>query len=73
MLKNFKWNERENLEEEMKDKIGCPLTDGMIELMDCVVCSDTASGMLKEYCIPDKFKQKRNWRDICKNCIYHEM
>lgn len=57
----------------MEDKIICPLIDDMIEVGDCVVCSDVSSGMLKEECITDKFKEKKNWKDICKNCKYHEM
>lgn len=57
----------------MEDRIKCPLIDNMIEVGDCVVYSDVASGMLKENCIPEKFKEKNNWRDICKNCKYHEM
>jgi hypothetical protein len=55
------------------DEIMCPLIDDTIEIGDCVVCSDVSSGMLKENCIPDKFKDKKNWKDICKNCKYHEM
>ena len=43
----------------MEDRIECPLTGGMIEIWECVVCSDTASGMLKESCIPDKIQEEK--------------
>lgn len=53
------------------DTIECPLIDDLIYIGDCVVYSDIASGMIKERCLPDKFKAKENWRDICKNCQYY--
>lgn len=56
----------------MEDEIKCPMIDAMIEIGDCVIYSDVASGMLKESCIPEKFKENENWRDICKGCKYHE-
>lgn len=55
------------------DTIKCPLVDDAIDIGDCVVYSDVVSGMLKEKCIPERFKEKKNWKDICKNCKYHEM
>lgn len=55
------------------DAIKCPLIDEFIEIGDCVVYSDIARGMIKERCLPDKFKVKENWRNICKSCKYHEM
>jgi hypothetical protein len=55
------------------DTIICPMINDLIEIADCVVYSDVTSGMLKDYCIPDKFKEKNNWRDICHRCNYHNM
>lgn len=57
----------------MEDKIQCPLIDGLIEVGNCVVYADVASGMLKGICIPNEFKEKKNWRAICKNCKYHTL
>lgn len=57
----------------MEDRIRCPLVDDMIEVGDCVVCSDVSNGMLKENCIPEKFRQKKNWKNICKNCKYYDL
>ncbi len=57
----------------MEDQIKCPLIDDMIDIGDCVVCSDVARGMIKEDLIPDRFKKKNNWGDICSACKYHNM
>ncbi|WP_288683014.1 hypothetical protein [uncultured Eubacterium sp.] len=57
----------------MKDRIKCPVVDGMIEVGDCVIYSDVSSGMLKENCVPEYFKENKDWRDICKKCKYHKM
>lgn len=57
----------------MENEIKRPLIDDMIDVGDYVVYSDVSSGMLKEYCIPDEFRKKKKWKDICKNCQYHEM
>ena len=50
----------------MEDKIICPLVDSEIEIIDCVENRD-----IKEVCIPEKYKKKENWKDICKNCEYY--
>ena len=55
------------------DTIECPLIDEPIEIGACVIYSDIAGGMIKERCLPDKFKVKSDWRDICNNYKYHGM
>jgi hypothetical protein len=55
------------------DTVKCPMINDLIEIGDCVVYSDIASGMIKDSCIPDKFKENSNWRDICERCQYHAM
>jgi hypothetical protein len=55
------------------DTIECPIIGEKIETGDCVFYSDVASGMIKEGCIPDRFREKTDWREICKKCKYHEM
>jgi hypothetical protein len=55
------------------DTIICPMINDLIEIADCVVYSDIASGMIKDSCIPNKFKENNNWRDICYMCKYHNM
>jgi len=49
------------------DLIFCPLLDQKISKCDCMENRYT-----KECTIPEKFKQKENWKDICKNCKYQE-
>ncbi len=43
----------------------CPLIDDWTSFVDCMENRDTKA----DY-IPDKFKNKPNWKDICKNCQY---
>ena len=56
---------------EDKNFIFCPLVDEKIENVDCVENRDVADGMYKEDCIPPKCRQKEQWKDICKNCKWH--
>ena len=49
----------------------CPLVDEMIEDIDCIENADVADKMITEQNMPEKFKKKENWRDICKNCKWH--
>lgn len=50
-----------------EEKIICPLIDGLISPADCMENQD-----LREESIPEKFKQKENWKEVCKNCKYQE-
>jgi hypothetical protein len=54
------------------DTIMCPLIDSEIEIGDCVVYTDVADKMLKESCIPEKFRENKNWREVCRKCEYHD-
>lgn len=51
----------------MEEKVICPLIDDLIDPVDCM-----ENQVLKESSIPDKFKQKPDWRKICKNCKYYD-
>ena len=57
----------------MEDSIMCPIIKDEIEIGDCVVYSDIARGMIKESCIPEKFRAVTGWREICENCKYHNL
>lgn len=48
-------------------EITCPLVDKKITIDDCSENRDIA----EEY-IPDEYKQKPNWKEICENCKYHD-
>jgi len=49
----------------------CPLVDEEIEDIDCIENRDIVDEMLSEKGMPLKFKQKKDWREICKNCKWH--
>lgn len=51
----------------MEDKILCPLLDDYTTPVDCMETRD-----IKEEFIPELFKKKDNWKEICENCKYHE-
>lgn len=46
----------------------CPLVDFMIEKNNCLENAMIVSGFMDENIMIEKFKQKENWREICKNC-----
>ena len=51
----------------MEDKVKCPLVDEKIDPFQCMENRD-----IKEQFILPKFKEKPNWKEICKNCIYQD-
>ena len=46
----------------------CPLVDLMIEESNCLENAMIVSGFMDENIMISKFKEKENWREICKNC-----
>lgn len=57
----------------MEDSVRCPLIDNEnIDIADCIENVDIVDGMIKPECMPDRFKKHENWREICKNCKYHD-
>ena len=50
----------------MEDKIFCPLVDKKIDIIECVENRD-----IKEESIPQKYKMKVEWKNICEKCKYH--
>lgn len=56
----------------MEDRyVFCPLVDEKIEDIDCIENSDVVEEMILEETMPDKYKKKKNWKKICKNCKWH--
>jgi hypothetical protein len=49
-------------------EIFCPLVEGYVSIVDCMENRD-----IKEEFIPEQFKIKSNWKDICNNCPYNKM
>lgn len=53
------------------DYVMCPLVDEQIENIDCIENSDAVDGMLKKESVPERFKRKSDWEEICKKCRWH--
>ncbi|MEI3365690.1 MAG: hypothetical protein ACLUV8_06020 [Clostridium sp.] len=51
--------------------VKCPLVDEMIENIDCIENVDAVDGVLKMDKVPERFKEKADWKGICKNCKWH--
>lgn len=49
----------------------CPLVDKEIEDIDCIENRDCIDGFIRISSLPDKYKQKDGYEDICKNCKWH--
>lgn len=53
--------------------IKCPLVDEeFIDIIDCVENVDIVDELIKDINMPQKFKQKENWREVCLKCKYHD-
>lgn len=49
------------------DQVKCPLVDDWIAPIDCMENQD-----IKEEYIPDRFKVKHDWKEICKACPFRD-
>lgn len=49
----------------------CPLAEEEIEDIDCIENRDVVDGMIAESSLPDKYKRKKTWKEICKKCKWH--
>ena len=53
-------------------RLECPLVDGRpIHCDDCLENSDIVDGDMSDRCVPEEFKEKKNWKDICLKCKWH--
>ncbi len=48
-------------------KVKCPLVDDWISDADCLDNQSVA-----EPFIPGRYKQKRNWKEMCKQCPFRD-
>lgn len=53
------------------DGILCPLVDIMIEKNNCLENTMVNAGFMDEFTMIEKFREKENWREICRNCKYY--
>lgn len=52
--------------------IKCPVVERKIDIGDCVVIVDVCDGAIKERVLGDEILEKKNWREICRACEYHD-
>ncbi|PWN00720.1 MAG: hypothetical protein DBX37_00505 [Massilioclostridium sp.] len=50
----------------------CPLVDKEIQDIECIENQDCVDGIININSMPEKFKKKKKYIDICKKCQYHE-
>ncbi len=55
----------------MEDNVYCPMIDGEIDIADCIENVDVVDGLIIENSLPQKYKQKKDWKEICKKCKYY--
>ena len=53
------------------EKVMCPLIDKEIEPMDCVDVVDCILNSVFLKNLPDKYKEKKDYIKICKQCKWH--
>ena len=51
--------------------IKCPIINKDIDIGECVTVVDVCEGSVKETVLTDTFKNVKDWKEICKNCEYH--
>lgn len=64
---NFSWENK-----SAPDEVMCPMIDEIIDSYICVGIRDIPAGLFKLECMPDRFKKKDNWIEICKACEWHD-
>ena len=51
--------------------IQCILVDKKIEDIDCIENREIVDGNLSEESLPEEYKTKVDWKNICKNFKWH--
>lgn len=54
------------------DYVMCPLVDQEVKSVDCIENADAVDGIIQKENVPDRFKKKPGWEEICKKCKWHE-
>mgnify|MGYP004554342375 FL=1 len=49
----------------------CPLIDKEIDAIDCIENRDCIDGIIKLSSLPEKYKAKKNYKEICVSCKWH--
>lgn len=56
---------------EYDDRVMCPLIDEKIDPMEYVDVVDCVLNPLLLNSLPEKYKAKENFKEICKQCKWH--
>jgi len=49
----------------------CPITEDRIEDIECIETRDAVDGLFIEDTVPEEYKKKENWKNICRECKWH--
>ncbi len=52
--------------------IKCRITNKEIDIGECVTIVDICEGCIKDTMLPGNIKEIKDWKDICKQCEYHD-
>ena len=55
----------------MDTNVFCPLIDKKIDVAECIENVDCIDGYIALTSLPEMYKIKENYKDICKNCKHH--
>ena len=53
------------------NQVQCPLVDREIKDIECIENSDVVRGIQIESAMPEEYKKKTDWKEICKRCQWH--
>lgn len=53
------------------EQVMCPLVDRMISAAECIENADVVRGMIKPDTMPEEYKEKPDWREICAKCKWY--
>jgi hypothetical protein len=57
--------------EEHITEVMCPLVDELINDIDCIENRDCVDGIILLSSLPEKYKKKEDFINICKKCKWH--
>lgn len=52
--------------------IRCPITNKDIDIGTCASITYVVDGCIKESSLPEEIKKNKNWKNVCKECKYHD-
>lgn len=53
------------------NKVQCPLVNAEIKDIDCIENSDSVKGVIVKESVPERFKVKTDWEEICRKCKWY--